>query len=71
VNFPIPLPNDIVSTMMTVPADAPAVKIALDDKTLRSLCAIAIFQGSVSHGRDTNVQHCVWLADELMKQLKK
>ena len=71
MNIPIPLPNDVVTTMMTVPADAPAVKIALDDKTLRGLCAIAIFQGSISHGRDFNAQRCVWLADELMKELKK
>jgi len=65
MNIPIPLPNDVVATMMTVPTDAPPVKIALDDKTLRALCAIAIFQG------DFNAQRCVWLADELMKELKK
>jgi hypothetical protein len=71
MNIPIPLPNDVVATMMTVPTDALAVKIALDDNTLRALCAIAVLQGSIASGRDFGTPHCVFLADSLMKDLKQ
>jgi hypothetical protein len=56
---------------IAVPVEPLPIKIALDDNTLRALCAIVVLQGSIASGRDFGTPHCVFLANSFMKDLKQ